>query len=111
MQSTVISPWANKHKGAKSHPFNGKEVRERQGSQGWPGNGAPGPGFRIVELKVLRERSCLNPAVHMTWFKLCSKNVIIGESPSWVFAGFKRNEVREAFVMRWAFRKVHYHCY
>lgn len=50
------------------------------GGQVWPGIGTPGLDFWVIKPNVLFERSCLNPAVYMTWCKPCSKYMVIGES-------------------------------
>lgn len=96
---------------SKSHTFNKKGLnRVGKGYQEWPGTRTLGPGFWIIGLEVLCERSCLNPVVYMTWFKPCSKYMVIGERLPWVFSGSKRNDVCEELGMWWAFRKVHYWC-
>lgn len=86
MPSTIIFPGTNKHEEdalpatAKSYLFNRKEMNGvGKGNQVGPGSRTPGPHFWAIALKVLCERSCLNPMVYVTWFKPCSKYMAIGE--------------------------------
>lgn len=69
------------------------------------------PRFLDCSSKAPCERSCFSPAVRRTWFQACSQYVIIGESPPWVVARIKRNDVCGVLGMWWVLSKVHYCCY